>query len=109
MTTKKNWYFVSLQLGKLLLFLLFPIYLFSESLDLLETQRSICLVKNIFGVDCWGCGITKAIIASVQFDFVRAFHYNELIVIIYPLLIYLWLKGIIKTISYIIKETSCFK
>lgn len=81
---------------KLCLLLLLPFLLSILSLDELEGKRSICLFKNLFGIECYGCGITKAIIASVQFDFVRAFEYNKLVIIVVPLIVYLWIKEVIR-------------
>jgi len=74
------------------------------SLDDLDGKRSICLFKNLFGVECYGCGITKAIIASLQLDFIRAFKYNMLIVVVMPLIVYLWAKEFIKCIKMLKKR-----
>jgi len=78
---------------------LLPFLLSMVSLDKLESKHSICLVKNLFGVECYGCGITKAIIACVQLDFTRAFNYNKLIVIVMPLIVYLSVKEIVKSVK----------
>jgi len=86
-------------ISKLCVFFLLPFLLSMVSLDNLESKRSICLIKNLFGVECYGCGITKAIIASIQLDFVRAFNYNKLIVIVMPLIVYLSVKEIFKSIK----------
>ena len=37
---------------------------------------SFCLVKRLFGVSCFGCGMTRAFVAIVEFDFIKAIHYN---------------------------------
>jgi hypothetical protein len=76
-----------------------PFLLSLASLDNLSRKSSICLFKAIFGIECWGCGITKAVIAAIQLDFERAFLYNKLIVIVLPLMIYLWVKEIIKCVK----------
>jgi hypothetical protein len=64
-------------------------------LDWLSGQKTICLFKNIFGFDCIGCGITKAVISAVQLDFNRAYDYNKFIVVVLPLLIFVWLKRVL--------------
>jgi len=74
--------------------LLLPFFLFSVSIDELDGKQSICLFKNIFGFECYGCGITKAILSAIQFEFLRGYNYNKLIVIVMPLLIYVWGKEI---------------
>ena len=77
---------------KLLVFLyiLFPIVLFMVPLDWLHKQPTICIVKNIFGVNCFGCGITKAVVSGVQLNFTKAFEYNKMVIIVLPMLMYVW-------------------
>ena len=99
MATHKEGFKNSLQICKLGVLFLLPFLLFFLSLDKLESGRSICLFKNLFGIECYGCGITKAVIASIQLDFIRAFNYNKLIVVVMPLMVYLWIKEIIKCVK----------
>lgn len=72
-----------------------PLVLFFLPIEWLQGERSVCLIKNIFGVECWGCGITRAIVSTVQFEFTEAYRYNKLIVIVFPLLVYVWGKTLI--------------
>jgi hypothetical protein len=88
----------ALQICKLCLLFVLPFLLFMVSLDDLDGKHSICLFKNLFGIECYGCGITKAVIASIQFDFIRAFNYNKLIVVVTPLIVYLLVKEVVKTV-----------
>ena len=90
-----------MQTGKFCALLCLPFLLSFVSLDVWEGKPSICLIRNLFGIECWGCGITKAVIAAIQLDFVRAFNYNKLIVIVMPLLLYLWAKEIYSYIKYL--------
>jgi hypothetical protein len=83
----------------------FPIFLYLVPLDWLNKQHSICLIKNIFGIECFGCGISRAIISAIQFDFTNAYMFNHLVIIVLPIFIYVWLKMIINTIKEI-KKTS---
>jgi len=85
----------TLQICKLCVFFLLPFLLSMVSLDELERKRSICLFKNLFEVECCGCGLTKAVIAITQLDFVRAFEYNKLIVVVMPLIAYLCVKEMV--------------
>jgi hypothetical protein len=96
MATNKENFRCALQICKLGGLFLLPFLFSFFSLDKLDERQSICLFKNIFGIDCYGCGITKAIISAVQLDFVRAFSYNKLIIVVMPLIIYLWVKEIIQ-------------
>jgi len=90
---------------KLTLIALLPVFLYCVPIEQLNQQHSICLFKNIFGRECWGCGITRAIISAFQFNFAAAFQYNKLVVIVLPLLFFEWLKIIRKLLMEIkIKE-----
>lgn len=106
MVTKKGKFKFVLQICKLCGLFLLPFLLYFVSLDNLDGKSSICLIKNIFGVECWGCGITKAVIAAIQFDFARAYHYNKLIIIVMPLIVYLWGKAVLKITQNIEKQVG---
>ena len=56
--------------------------------------KTICQWKLITGQDCIGCGITRAIISILKFNFKEAIEYNPLVIIVFPLLIYVWIKYI---------------
>lgn len=90
---------------KLFLLAIFPILLYFVPIDWLNKQHTICLIKNIFDVECFGCGITRAIISAIQFNFINAYNFNHLVVIILPLLIYVWGKNIFGTIKQIKKKS----
>ena len=70
--------------------------LFFVPTSLLESGHSICLIKNVFGVECPGCGMTRAILSVLHGNLVGAFQYNKLIVVVFPLLFYVCIKAIIK-------------
>ena len=76
-----------------------PVVLFFIPLDWLNKQHTICLVKNIFGVNCFGCGITRAVISGIQLDFNKSFEFNKMVVIVLPMLIYVWYTRIKKIIQ----------
>ncbi len=58
--------------------------------------HSICLFVNLFGVECFGCGMTRAVYSAVHLDFARAMSYNKLVVVVLPLLVYVWVMMIYK-------------
>lgn len=59
--------------------------------------EAICIWKRLFGIDCWGCGITRAFHSLCLLDFKNAFNYNPRIFIVAPLLLYIWCSEIYKT------------
>jgi hypothetical protein len=78
--------------------LVFPVILYFIPMDWFNGEYTVCLFKNIFGHDCYGCGMTRAVISAIQFDFNAACNYNKLVVIVLPMLIYIWIKTLIKMI-----------
>jgi hypothetical protein len=54
--------------------------------------QSLCLSVLLLNKECFGCGITRAIQHAIHFDFYTAWNYNKLVVIVAPVLFFLWLK-----------------
>lgn len=52
--------------------------------------HSICLFRNLFGIECWGCGMTRALFSVLDLHFMAAWNYNRAVVIVVPMLIILW-------------------
>jgi hypothetical protein len=76
-----------------------PFILYLIPIPWLQGEHTICLFKNMFGRECYGCGITRAVLSALHFDSTGAFHYNKLVVVVLPLLIYLWAKMVIKSLK----------
>ena len=38
----------------------------------------VCIFKNVFGIRCISCGLTRGIVSLLQFNFKEAFSYNIL-------------------------------
>ena len=62
------------------------------SLDWLEAGDTICIYKNLTDHECFGCENTRSIVAISQLEFSKAFAYNRLVIIIIPLLFFVWIK-----------------
>ena len=39
---------------------------------------SVCILKNLFGIECFGCGLTRGFICILECDFKSATSYNVL-------------------------------
>lgn len=77
-----------LLIGTLFLFLaLIPI-------EILENTSSICIFKNLFHHERFGCGMTRAISSILHFKFTTAFYYNKLVIVVFPILFIILLKDI---------------
>lgn len=98
---KKIFIFVALILVLILLFI---------SYGYINIKYSIgipCAVNKAFGVYCPGCGLTRAVGAILQLDFVQAFRYNAFSLILIPLIFmifvtFIW-ENIFGKISFISK------
>ena len=74
--------------------LLLPFLFIVVPTSWLETRRSFCLIRNVFGVRCPGCGMTRAISCVFHGNFIQALQYNKLVVLVLPLLCYVWLRSV---------------
>lgn len=61
--------------------------------------RTICLIHNLFGEDCPGCGMTRALFSLLHLDFSAAWSCNPISFVVAPLLLFLYLKEVRKTIG----------
>jgi hypothetical protein len=100
------------RLGKIVLsigILLIPVALYFIPVEWLNSHHSICLFKNLTGNECYGCGMTRAILSSIHLHFGNAFHYNKLFVIVLPIIIYLWIKTFLNSWPGFIYHIQLFK
>jgi hypothetical protein len=80
--------------GKAGLYILLPLAFVWIPTSWLEGGRSVCLIRNMFGVKCPGCGMIRAVSCILHGNFKGALHYNKLVVIVFPLLCSAWLRGL---------------
>lgn len=59
-----------------------------------ESTRTVCIFKNVFGTNCPGCGMTRAVSSVFHGDLAGAFRSNRLVAIVLPLLFYVCIKAI---------------
>jgi hypothetical protein len=76
--------------------LLLPVALFCIPVNWVLTNNSICIIKNVTGHECWGCGITRAIFCLLHGQWNEALAFNKLVLVVFPVLIYLWIKEWLK-------------
>jgi hypothetical protein len=74
--------------------ILAPFIILILPIDFFDSGESICLSKKLAGFECYGCGLTKATMHFIHFDFKGAWEFNKLSFIVIPMLFPLWLKSI---------------
>lgn len=75
---------------RLLLYVLVPLILIILPADYFDKGESICISKTLFDIECYACGITRAIMHLIHLEFVDAYYFNPLSFIVFPLLAVLW-------------------
>lgn len=66
--------------------------------EFLEGLPALCLFRLTLGVECPGCGMTRAISAVLHGELARAFAFNRGIVVVFPLLALAWVTGLRSTL-----------
>jgi hypothetical protein len=60
--------------------------------DILLHASPSCLISRFLEDQCWGCGMTRASIAFLHFDFATAWGFNKLSVVVLPMLFFLYVQ-----------------
>lgn len=61
-----------------------------------DNGQSVCLSVLLLNKECFGCGMTRGIQHLIHFDFLKAYEFNKLSLIVLPLLAYLWFNELIR-------------
>jgi hypothetical protein len=80
---------------KIILVITIPLILLILPSDYFDNGSSKCLSVMFFHAECYGCGMTRAIMHLIHGEFMEAFYFNMMSFIVMPLLVYLWLKVLI--------------
>lgn len=71
-----------------------PIVLCLLPVNFFDSGESVCLSKQLANIECYACGMTRATMHFMHFDFENAWFYNKLSFIVVPMLVPLWLKAV---------------
>ena len=89
----------------LVLMIAFPFFLWivpSGTFD--DTGVIICPSRFLFDIECFGCGMTRAVMHFHHFEFEEAVYYNMFVVLIYPGLVWVWfrwVRQILRNLSFL--------
>ena len=89
------------KITRIILFLLFNLLLLILLYNIpIDSQflENICLIKYITGKTCWNCGMTRAFLSVLHFNFSAAYMFNHNVIIVFPLTIGIYLYSWIKYI-----------
>lgn len=68
-----------------------PIVLAVTPTGMIEAGPRLCLFKNLTGMECPGCGLTRAFSHTMHGDLTRAYACNKMVTVVFPLALLLWL------------------
>jgi hypothetical protein len=90
---KRRYYFT---LARIFIIVVVPIVLLILPANFFDNGRSICLSQLLFNFECYGCGMSRACMHLIHFDFEEAYAYNMLSFIVFPLLAIVWVQWFFK-------------
>lgn len=70
----------------------------------LDSGSSLCLFKNLFEIKCLGCGMTRALSMILKGNLAAALSYNELVLIVFPLLFLVLLSDVVSILRSLKRE-----
>lgn len=85
---------------KILFFIIVPIILILLPATHFDGGQSICLSVLIFDTECLACGLTRASMHLIHFDFHEAYHFNPLVFIVMPVLSFMWARAFFKDVKF---------
>lgn len=76
-----------------------PVILFLLPADFFDEGETLCPSKRFFDVECWGCGMTRAVMHFLHLDFETALYYNPGSFLITPVMGIIWVRWLVQTIK----------
>jgi len=76
-----------------------PLVLLALPATFFDHGQSLCLSKLLADMECYGCGMTRAIMHLIHLDFAQAWFYNKLSVVVFPLLSFLYAQEFLKEVK----------
>ena len=81
-----------------------PLILFFINVSTVENNPSVCLSVVFFNQECYGCGMGRALFNLFHLNFKEAYYYNSLSFVVFPLLLFTWIKEVLNRIKIIKKH-----
>jgi len=97
----KNYNVTIFRFVKVFLLIFIPIVIALLPEDFFENKGSTCFSVIFLDQECYGCGMTRASMNLINFNFTQAWYTNKLSLIVIPLICFLWIKELLKEIKAI--------
>lgn len=88
--------------------MLVPLILLALPATFFDTGESVCLSHVLFDMDCYGCGMTRAIQHLIHLDWQEAWNLNKLSFVVLPLLLGVGFSEVKKSL-FLLKKASASK
>jgi len=76
-----------------------PIVLLLLPANFFDKGQSICISVLLLHRTCPGCGMTRAVQHLIHLDIDTALMYNKAVVIVFPIMLYLYVKEILRLVK----------
>jgi hypothetical protein len=77
-------------IAKLAFIVVVPTVLLILPADFFDNGEAVCLSRVLFNVECYACGLTRACMHLIHFEFEEAYTYHMMSFIIFPVLAVFW-------------------
>jgi hypothetical protein len=74
-----------------------PILFLILPADYFDSGESVCLSVRFFDQTCYACGLTRSMQHMIHLEFGEAYAYNKLVLAVFPLIVYLYVKEVYVT------------
>ena len=81
--------------------LISPIVLILLPATFFDSGNTICLSVLLLNLECYACGLTKAIQHLIHLEFNEAIKFNKLSIIVFPILIISYLRELFRVYKLI--------
>jgi len=93
---RNNYYFLTVKIGG---YVLVPLVLLLLPATFFDQRQSLCVSVLLAGTECYGCGMTRAIMRLIHLDFTGAAEFNKLAFVSFPVLSFLWIQWFWKDLN----------
>lgn len=79
-------------IGRIIFWIGAPVVLLLLPKDIFDEGPPLCPSMLFLGEECPGCGMTRACMHLIHFDFAEAYFYNAASFLVFPVLAAIWAK-----------------